>query len=465
VRLVRAAHDAADQLEVFRACTGRATAPVAAFIEAFLVCGRRAGKSFILALTAVYLACFRVYTAHLAPGERATVLIIAADRKQARVIFRYLRALLRDVPMLATMIERETAESFDLTNRVTIEVGTASYRTTRGYAFPVVLVDELAFLRTADDSANVDSEVLAAIKPGMASIPGAMLLCASSPYARTGALFDAHRRYFGKDDAPTLVWQAPTRVMNPTVPQRVVDEAFEADPASAAAEFGAQFRTDVESFVSLEAVRACISPSCRERQPNAAFRYFGFCDPSGGSADAMTLAVAHKEGTAAVLDLVREAKPPFSPEGVVKEFADTLRRYRVTKVFGDRWGGDFVREAFRKQGIAYEASERTKSELYGELLPLVNSRVCDLLDHPQMVSQLVGLERRTGRSGKDSIDHFPGGHDDIANAVAGSLVKAHEKRGDGKAKPERRIPLPVFDHRPNYGERGVSWMAGPRRFY
>jgi hypothetical protein len=44
----------------------------------------------------------------------------------------------------------------------------------------------------------------------MATIPGAMLLCASSPYARRGALWDAHRRHFGKDGDPILVWQADT---------------------------------------------------------------------------------------------------------------------------------------------------------------------------------------------------------------------------------------------------------------
>ena len=34
------------------------------------------------------------------------------------------------------------------------------------------------------------------------------------------------------------------------------------------------------------------------------------------------------------------------------------------------------------------------------------------------------LERRTARGGRDSIDHGPGAHDDIANAVAGALVLA-----------------------------------------
>lgn len=136
-----------DQLALYRACTGRETTPAAAFNETWLVCGRRAGKSFVLALVAVFLAVFRDYTQFLAPGERGTVLIIAADRKQARVVLRYIRALLKNVPMLERMIQRETSEAFDLTNRITIEVGTASYRTTRGYTFVAVLADELAFWR------------------------------------------------------------------------------------------------------------------------------------------------------------------------------------------------------------------------------------------------------------------------------------------------------------------------------
>jgi hypothetical protein len=82
--------------------------------------GRRAGKGFILALCAVFLGCFFDYRRHLAPGERATVLITAINSKQARVLFRYIRAPLTRIPMLAKMIERETADSFDLTNGTTI---------------------------------------------------------------------------------------------------------------------------------------------------------------------------------------------------------------------------------------------------------------------------------------------------------------------------------------------------------
>jgi hypothetical protein len=52
------------------------------------------------------------------------------------------------------------------------------------------------------------------------------------------------------------------------------------------------------------------------------------------------------------------------------------------------------------------------------------ARRIDLLDSPKLLAQLVGLERRVGRGGRDSIDHAPGGHDDVANAVAGALVMA-----------------------------------------
>ena len=283
-----------EQLAIYRRCTGRSAPPTQRATEAWLVCGRRAGKSFILALCAVFLACFFDYRKYLAPGERGTVLIIATNSKQARVIFRYVRALLTYIPMLAKLIERETVDSFDLSNGTTIEVHPVSMRTTRGYTIVAALCDEIAFW-PHEDAAEPDYEVLNALRPGMATIPNAMLLCASSPYARRGALWDAHRRHFGKDNDPILVWQAGTRTMNPCVPQQVIDAATEQDPASAAAEWLAHFRSDVQALLTCEAVQACISFDVRERPPMQSVRYFGFVDPSGGSADSMTLAIGHQE--------------------------------------------------------------------------------------------------------------------------------------------------------------------------
>jgi hypothetical protein len=411
-----------EQREIFQRHTGRSAPPGVRPREAWLVCGRRSGKSFILAVVAVFLAAFRDWRPFLQQGEVATVMVIAADRRQARVIMRYVLGLLRGVPMLAQLIESETRESISLRNRVAIEVHTASFRSTRGYAIVAGLLDELAFWPTDEGSAEPDAEVISAIRPGMATIPGSMLLCASSPYARRGALHDAYRKHFGQDGDPVLVWKSPTRDMNPTLPQHVVDAAMEADPVSAAAEYGAEFRSDVESFVSRDAIAACVAVGVRECAPVPGVIYVAFVDPSGGSADSFTLAIGHRQDAVVVIDAVREVRPPFSPESVVTEYVELLQRYGISTVTGDRYGGEWPREQFRKLGIEYELSARPKSELYRDFLPLVNSRQVELLDHPRSVAQLCSLERRTARGGRDSIDHAPGAHDDIANAIAGLAV-------------------------------------------
>jgi hypothetical protein len=289
-------------------------------------------------------------------------------------------------------------------------------------ATPFSLCDETAFW-LGEDSSNPDSEVIAALKPAMATIPGGLLLVASSPYTRKGVLWEAYHRYYGQD-SQILVWNAATRVMNPTVSQSFIDAEYEKDPVTAAAEYGAEFRTDIESYISRETVETVTEWGVHERGPLSGKRYVAFVDPSGGSVDSMTLAVSHAEGDVAVLDLIREIRPPFSPEGVVAEFADTLQAYGVTKVAGDRYAGEWPSEQFRKRGIKYEPAKDPKGAIYLNLLPMLNSGKVRLLANQRLASQLIGLERNTARGGRDSIDHARGGHDDVANAAAGALLAA-----------------------------------------
>jgi hypothetical protein len=189
-----------------------------------------------------------------------------------------------------------------------------------------------------------------------------------------------------------------------------------------AAEYLAQFRGDIEGFISQSALASVVTIGIYERAPLANIRYTAFVDPSGGSSDSFTLAITHFENDVAVLDCLREIKPPFSPEGVVSEFANLIKSYGITSCSGDRYAGEWPREQFRKRGITYEISEKTKSEIYLAALPMINSRRVDLLDHKRLLSQFLSLERRTARGGRDSIDHAPGAHDDVANAAMGALV-------------------------------------------
>ena len=127
-------------------------------------------------------------------------------------------------------------------------------------------------------------------------------------------------------------------------------------------------------------------------------------DPSGGSADSFTLAIAHcyPDGTA-ILDAVREVKPPFSPDAVVEEFAALLKSYGISRVTGDAYAGEWPRERFAIHGITYDVSTRNTSTIYGEFLPALNGRRIQLLDIPRLIGQLVGLERRVQRGGKTAL--------------------------------------------------------------
>jgi len=453
-----------DQLAIYREHTGRDDPPAAPFTEGWLICGRRAGKSAILAICAAYLGCFRDYRQYLAPGEVATIRIMAKDRDQARNIFRYLGALLSEIPLLKRMVVKETAESYELSNRVVIEVGSASFRSTRGYSYAAILADELAIWHS-DESSNPDIEILRALRPGMLTIPGSMLLCASSPYARRGSLWETYQRSYGKPDPRVLVWKAPTTAMNPTVPQAEIDAEMEKDPANAMAEYMAEFRTDIESFIGIEAVRDCITEGVRERLPLRHLRYYGFVDPSGGSNDSMTLGIAHKEGSTTILDVIREVRPPFSPEAVTEDFTKLLKAYRITTVYGDHFGGEWCKEPFRRYGVNYELAEYDKSELYQALLPLINSRGVDLLDNNRLVHELVGLERRTSRGGRDKIDHGRGGHDDVVNAAAGAIQLASTKPHNWQRDYQPRVIV----NRPDYSgifdvgskpNDGTGWLKG-----
>jgi hypothetical protein len=416
----------ADEIETFRRLTGGREPPNKRVDELWAVVGRRGGKSSAIAALAVYIAAMCKHK--LSRGERGIVLCIAPDQRQARVVLGYCVGVLESTPLLSKFIARCNADSVELTNGHVIEVRSASFRRLRGITCLATICDEAAFWHS-EDSTNPDSEILGAVRPTLATTGGPLIVI-SSPYARRGEMWETYRRNFRSDGDPgILVCQGTSRDFNPSLPQSVIDRAMERDEPAARAEYLAEFRTDIEGFINRDAVVACITAGVRERMPENRNHYVAFCDPSGGSGDSMTLAIIHKEGKVIVLDAVRESRPPFSPEAVVAEQAELMRKYRIAQVFGDRYAGEWPREQFRHYGINYEPADKSKSDLYIDLLPLLNSRNIDLLDNERLISQITGLERKTARSGKDSIDHSPGGHDDLANAVAGAAVYADRAGG------------------------------------
>lgn len=434
-----------EMLSVYRECTGRGVAPIKAFARATVIAGRGAGKTLLAAFVVVFLACSRNFKSILGPGELATVMLLCPDRRQARVAFRYVRGLLAQSPMLERLIVSETKESITLSTGAVIEIHTSSFRSTRGYSLAGTVIDEAGFLPT-DDSANPDIELERALQPGRARVPGSLGLIITSPYAKRGLAYQDMQRYHGDDSAPVLTWRAPTRRMNPTIAQAVVDEALREDEASARAEWLAEFREDIASYLDIDTIRRVVIPGRTELPPAAGLTYSAFCDPAAGTGrDSFTLAIGHRHASRLIVDKLVEITPPFSPAAAVGELAEVLQAYRCRYVTHDRFGGAWVIEAFKAAKIVSREAEHTRSELYLEALPIFTAGPsrCELPDHPKMVRQFSMLERRTGRSGKDAVDHPArgggpsGAHDDLSNSVAGLLVQLAARRGPTPASQAR----------------------------
>ena len=412
-----------DGADTFKALTQRAETPTEAAHELWLAVGRRGGKSHVAGLLAIYEACFHDHRDKLAPGEIATCMVIASDRRQARTVMRYISGLVNENPMLRRMVLRENSEAIEFSNRAAIEVHTASHRAVRGYTLSAAILDEIAFWHV--EGANPDIEIIAALRPALATL-GGKLVALSSPYARRGVLWDQFRKHFGRDSR-VLVAQAPSMTMNPTLPQRVVDDAMNDDAARACAEYLAQFRSDIASLIDPDLIEQATRPKPKELPKASGTSYHAFTDPAGGGQDEFTLAIGHKDGDAVILDAVRGLHG--SPAEIAKEYAGFLHSYGIKRVTGDRYAGRWPRDEFQKHGIRYDVSELDRNGLYLEMLAALNSGCVELPPDQKLSRQLQALERRTGRSGRDMIDHPPGGHDDLANAVAGLVASIKRPRG------------------------------------
>ncbi len=414
---------------VIKKATGRlaATIPQSGFDVALFLCGRRSGKSKIVSAVAGYEALFGEGLRRLSPGEQAMVAVISPSKAQSGIIRKYLRGLFRSAPALEQEVADEQREGFTLRNGVRIQVLSGDWRLVRGFTLLACVLDEVCFFQSSEEmKQKSDKELINAVLPALSTTNG-KLVAISSVYARKGWAHETWKRHWGMDQSDTLVWLAPSRLMNPTLPQSVVERALREDLAAARAEYLSEWRDDVSSYLPRDVIESCVIPNRTELLPNSTSRYSAFVDVSGGRHDDAALAIAHKEGDQVVIDFARAWKPPLSPEHVVAEMAQDLRRYEVRHVTGDAYGAEWVSQTFRRFGIRYRKADRPKAQLYLELLPLITSKLIELPDNTTLVTQLAALERRTRSGGRDIIDHPRGHHDDLANAVAGAAALASNK--------------------------------------
>ena len=393
--------------------------------QLYVVGGRRGGKDSIASLLAVWAAALEEgHRGRLRPGERALVQLLACDREQSKIVLGYIRSYFDEIPDLRAMVVSETRNGFDLNNDVSISITTNSFRQVRGQSILLSIFDEASFWKS-EQTVKPDVETYRAVLPGLATIPDSMLVAISSPYRKAGLMYEKFKTHYGRDSDDVLVVQATSRQLNPTLDASLVEQALEDDPAAARAEWLAEWRNDIASFIDVEMIEACTDRGVLVRPPRFGTRYVAFVDAASGTgADAFAVGIAHQDKDEIILDLVHEVKPPFSPSTAIAEVCGLLVGYGVKSVVGDKYAPGFVAEGFQRHRVRYAYSERDRSQIYVEALPLLTSGRARLIDNKKLTLQFASLERRTSPGGRDRIDHGVNGHDDLCNAAAGALVEA-----------------------------------------
>jgi hypothetical protein len=429
------------EADLFRTCTGRSMLPTKPARRLILLAGRRAGKDRFLSAVAVWRAALACDWSKLqSAGEGAVVILLGRDKKQAAILRRYCHGLL-EAPLLAREVVRQTGEVTEFRNGSSLEIASNDIALVRGRSAIAVLGSECAHWKTDEHSASSDEEVVGAAEPSMAMCPdGGLLLLGSSVYRKRGYMFRMFRKLHGDDEAEDICWFAPSQVMNPRLPSRVVDAALAEEPLKAGAEFLNRWREDLSDFVPADVVESCTDFDVLERPPQPGVRYVATADAALGTGkDSFALAVAHREGRdRLVLDLVRERKPRFVPAAVIAELAQTLRGYGITEVWGDRTAGGFHSSEWARNGFVFRPLPHDTSENYLRALPVLLAGRARLIDNATLRAQLTALERHVLAS-KEVVQHpsVASAHDDVSCAACAALVMA-----DHLAAQETPITVP-----------------------
>ena len=435
-----------DQLALAKEMAGAAWEPGAEHREAVFICGRRSGKSDKLAANvAIFEAFFRDH--NLSPGETGVVLLLAQNMRQAKVVKGYIEGKIDRSPILRRHVVAKRAQELELDNRITIAIHPASFRSVRGLSVVCCICDELAYWWTEDGYANPDVEVVRAVRPAMATFPHGKLLMVSSPNTMSGVLWEAWR---ARDtDSHTLVWHAPTRLMNPTVSNSFLKREQARDPENYKREYEAEFTEAISSFLPVESIDGCVVPGRTERPPNREKFFYVAAVDAAFKGDKFTLCVAHldRDKDKVMVDFLTgwqgSKQVPLRLADVMPQIKAICAKYGVYTVLGDQFGAEPLKDAFMRSHLEYE--ERTftntsKADIYATLRTRIMDGSIELLDHRESLKELRGLELERLPGGGIRIGHarHVRSHDDFADAMALAVSDAcqYEEFEMGKAAGE-----------------------------
>lgn len=418
----------AEQALILERYTGRLYTPRSGgYRQGVLQVGRQAGKSEMSAARIVYKAAKAVLNER---RNRWFVLVAQDHRAGQRALFGYVKRFC-ERPLIRDHVKKTGADTIELDGGINIAVYPCRPASWRGLPIDEFVMDEIAHFRNSENIA-LDRECWRSALPALAMTSG-KLLALSSPYVANGLLYDLHRKHYGQAESDLLFWVSPSTVLNPKLDVKFLDHLREVDPEGARAEIDGEFLENTAALLDEDKLMSAVDAGVEVRPRLCGRDYIAFMDWATGSKagnDAATVAIGHRERGTAVLDALQAWPPPFSPSQVAIEASALCARYGVDQVIGDRFAQGFSDEACRRAGLHYRHCEQDKSAIYVSFAAGVNAGEARLLDAPDLLREIRGLERRRTPT-RDKVDHRPGGHDDRANAAAGVIAELLKVRRGG----------------------------------
>lgn len=391
--------------------------------------GRRAGKSSTFCRLAVVEGLYGQHA--IPPGDVGVVAFISTTRDEANQRLRTVKAILDALGVKY----RPCDGGVELVDKpIAFKVYTASISGVSGFTGVLIVADEVSKWKDNDTGSNPASEVLASVRPTMATQKNARIILSSSPMGR----WDAHYDAFDQGDTDfQITAYAPTWEANPTVTEQDThhlepDEAvwsreYKAIPA---AEIAESLFTDAELD---KATRA--APEQIPREPGVS--YEAAIDPAT-RANAWALAIGAFRQTP--LGLKRtvvyayewRGRPsePLRPKLVFAEMAPILESYGIEVVWSDQASGDALRDIAADQNIELILepwTQANKISAYKNLQTWVRTDQLELPPVEHVKQDLLGVRRKFTRSGVtiDLLKTPDGRHADFAPAIALVASKLH----------------------------------------
>jgi hypothetical protein len=419
--------------------------------EGIFVLGARSGKSFMASIVALYEATREKWRKYLRPGETGYIVLVATRLEQAKsIIQKSCSDMIINSKLHYLLASNPKQCELEFINGMKILSLPCSSTAGRGIPIACLILDEVGHFFI--EGTKADENIFNSLRPRMAQFPKAKALLISTPSAKQGILWSYFRDGFNVPQRLTV--QAPTELMNPSIPKAFLEREKERDIDNYDREYLAKFAEQVNAYLPFDKLKEAYQTAGTDLPYFSHFTYECGIDQSGLSGnDKFGLAIAHIENGKVVVDATRSWSTTDA-DVIMSDIQKLKKTYSLSRVFIDRYGAGWVKGTLQKLGLVVKIRE---------LLPVVYSNFKSLLlasklilpDNKELHSGLVNTQAYYGRGNTLSIAHPRDrfGHADMTDAVVTAIYACKIKREEP--------PEPIF----HYISPGYFWTEEPNQSY